>query len=71
MDTVTSATASLLYLTKKDEIEKEKGRPLSKDDDLAILKQTYEEISSELEVFQTEKKEKKGFFWQKRKEKKN
>ena len=71
MDTVTSATASLLYLTKKDEIEKEKGRPLSKDDDLAILKQTYEEISPELEVFQTEKKEKKGFFWQKRKEKKN
>lgn len=71
MDTITSVTASLLYLTKKDEIEKEKGRPLSKDDDLAILKQTYEEISPELEVFQTEKKEKKGFFWQKRKEKKN
>lgn len=67
-DKAASATASLLYLTKKEEIEKEKGKPFLKEDDQAMLKQTYEEISPDLETFQAKQKEKKRFFWQKKKE---
>ncbi len=65
-DAAVAATACLLYLTKKEEIEKESGKSLSQEDDLSILKQTYAEASPELESFQSERKEKKRFFWQKK-----